>query len=391
MKKKIFLSIVLIFFILCATITYATENNEVMPISEEEKNIEVISNSHFMFEENPSLQDVVIDGNLFVVGTDLSLNNVIIYGDIFVASQNITFSNVTTYGTAFFAGDTINMNNANFAGNIFSASKTMNFTGVAQDIFVAAENISLNEGSLVARDVFAGANTIVLDANVGKDAKLSAEEIIVKKNANIAGILNYSSEEEADISKESTIGAIEFNKVEEVEAEEETTLIANIEIYNVIVLAIKSVFVCGFVFLFGKGFMEKQKVKSVTGYIGINTLKGLGWSILIPIIGILLLFTGVSFGLAVIVFVLYSIILWASVPIVAITITANITSNREYSAWKFYGYSLLISLVIAILKQIALIGGITTVVVGFAAMGIVISSLKNKKEKPEKVEAEIVQ
>lgn len=406
MKKRIFLSIILILLVVFTSCVYATEDPAVMLINEDientegsaipeewrrdveatsESNIQIISNSHFMVEENPSLQNVEIDGNLFAVGANVSLNNVVIYGDIFIAGQNITFSNITVYGTAFLAGETINTNNANFNANVFSASQIINFTGVAQDIFAVAENLTINDGSLIAREIFAGASSISLDGTIGKNAYISAEEVIIMENANIGGALNYSSNQEADISSESNIGVVEFNKVEEV-AQEETSSQINVTAYNVVTLIIKCIFVCGFIFLFARGFMEKQKTQNIVAYFGKNTLKGLGWAILIPVVSVLFLCTGVTLGLSFTVFALYCIMFWVSVPVVSIAITANITANKEYNAWKFYGISLLISIVFAVLKQIPTLGGIVTIVVGLAAMGIIMSSLKNKKSKVENSE-----
>lgn len=392
MKKKVLLSVILILLVLTASFTYATEDTEVMPISEnsEQQNIEMISNSYSMIEENPTLQNAIIDGNLFVFGTNISLNNVMVYGDIFIAGQNISLSNMTVYGTAFLAGETVNINNASFAGNIFNASQTMNFTGYAQDIFAAAENITINEESVVARELFGVAEKIdIKGGSIGKNVNVSTDQLTIGV-ANISGILNYSSEKEANISSESTIGSVNFDKVEKNE-DKETTPTMDLKVYNVIAITLKSIFVCGFIILFAKGFMEKQKVQNIATYVGMNTLKGLGWTILIPIIGILLLFTGVTVGLSFAIFALYSIILWASVPVLAIAITANITANREYNDWKFYGYTIIISLLIALLKQIPTVGEIITLIIGLAAMGIVISSLKNKKDKKEKVEAEVIE
>lgn len=402
MKKRIFLSVVLI-LIMVVNFAYATENPEVMLVDEaipeewqrtgenaEEEIEEILSESQFLAEENLTLQNTAIDGNLFALGTTVSLNNVVVYGDIYICGQDVTISNITVYGTAFLAGENVNMNNANFAGNVFNASLTMNFTGIAQDIFAVAENIEFNEESLVYRDVFAIATKAVFKGGIGRNANISSEEIIVMSNANINGTLTYSSEQEANIASESRVGAVNFNKQEIIEEEEENLTLNDI-IYNSVAIMVKSIFVCGFIFLFARGFMEKQKTENMVNFFGINILKGFGWLILIPVIGLLVLCSGVAVGLSFTIFALYSIVLWASVPIVAIAITANITKNQEYNTWKLYGYSLVVSLVLTLLKQISVIGGWVTFIVAIAAMGIIFSSLKNKTSKTENVETEIIQ
>ena len=402
MKKRIFLSVVLI-LIMVVNFAYATENPDVMLVDEaipeewqrtgenaEEEIEEILSESQFLAEENLTLQNTAIDGNLFALGTTVSLNNVVVYGDIYICGQDVTISNITVYGTAFLAGENVNMNNANFAGNVFNASLTMNFTGIAQDIFAVAENIEFNEESLVYRDVFAIATKAVFKGGIGRNANISSEEIIVMSNANINGTLTYSSEQEANIDSESRVGAVNFNKQEIIEEEEENLTLNDI-IYNYVAIMVKSIFVCGFIFLFARGFMEKQKTENMVNFFGINILKGFGWLILIPVIGLLVLCSGVAVGLSFTIFALYSIVLWASVPVVAIAITANITKNKEYNTWKLYGYSLVVSLVLTLLKQISVIGGWVTFIVAIAAMGIIFSSLKNKTSKTENVETEIIQ
>ena len=386
MRRKILLSIalILIMFIGCV---YATEEGAPIPkewlrTGEISENVEKekISETYFMVDENASLQDKIIDGNLFAVGTSMFLDNVEVYGNVFIAGQNTTISNITVHGTAFLVSETINISNSNFNGNVFSASQTINFEGVAQDLFVASENLAVNNGSIIHRDVFAAGSSVVFSGNVGRNVNMSGNEIMIMDGTIIDGALNYSSVQEAGIAVESQIGSINFNKQEEIVENEGATRMSH-SVYNAVVLLIKSIFVCGFIFLYARGFIEKQKTENVVGYFVKNTFKGLGWLILIPTIAILLLFTGVSVGLSFVVLALYSMILWLSVPVVAIAITANVTKNQEFKAWKFYGYSLLISIILILVKQVSTLGGIMTFVFGLATLGIVMSSLKNKKVK----------
>lgn len=405
MKKRFILSIVLILAVLFSSFAYATENTDVMPnnadegaaIPEEWRRTgtvetpatNMLSNTQYIFEENANLQDVEVDGNIFAFGTNLSLTNVVVHGDVFIAGQNITFSNLTVNGTVFVAGETINMNDVNISGNLFNASETINLKGTAKDAYIAAANLTINDGSMISRELFASAEQVdFVGGQVGKNAYISADELTIGSTAGIAGTLNYSSEEEAEISSDSIIGDVNFNKVE-IEVEENVPK-TGAKVYNAVVIAIKSIFICGFIFLFAKGFMEKQKSESVGGYFVKNTLKGLAWTVVIPIVFMMLLCTGVTVGLSFVVLAIYIIIFWMSVPIVAVAITANIDTKQE-NIWRTYGYAVLISIAIALLKQIPTLGGIITFVVGIAAMGIVMSSLKNKKNNNTKIEAEVVE
>ena len=81
--------------------------------------------------------------------------------------------------------------------------------------------------------------------------------------------------------------------------------------------------------------------------------------------------------------VLYFVIFAISLPIVAVSITAASTKQAELSKLKFYGITLLISLMIAILSKIPVLGALVSIVVTLAGMGLVFSGLKAKKEKTE--------
>ena len=83
----------------------------------------------------------------------------------------------------------------------------------------------------------------------------------------------------------------------------------------------------------------------------------------------------------------YIIIFAISTSIVSIAITANITKNMEYNAWRFYGISILVAIVIAILKQVPVISIAVTLIVAFTGMGLVFSGLRTKKENKEVVVA----
>lgn len=402
MKKVLsIIAILLVVLTSCVftNICNATEDDGIMLINEEYDNmaipeswrrdtnsedLEILDQTYFIGQENSRLENAVVNGNVFAFGTNINLNNVIIYGDLFVACQNLNLSNVTLNGTAFMACETNNIYNTEVVGNIFNASETMNFAGMTQDMFAVASNIIINEGAIIAREIYASASSIEFNGgNVGKNVYVSTNELTVSENAFIEGNLNYSSENKANIVASENIGSINFNQIKQEAEEEDKGIVSNTKIYNVVVIAIKSLFVCIFIFLFAKGFMEKQKVSNLPGYLCKNTLKGLGFGIIIPIFAIMLFLTGLAVGLSVSLIGIYCILLWIGVPVVAITIACNLKPSQPYNIWRFLLYTLIISVIIAILKQIPTLGGIVTVIVSLAGLGIILSSLKNKKEIKE--------
>lgn len=426
MKKKILLSIVIIIALL-GTMVLATENpnDGIMPINETDealtpttdantlqnttlvgedetegesyvipedwaRNISedgvsktTVQNDDFETGEQVKVSTVQIDGNAFYAGEEITISDVDIYGDLFVAGQYIDIQNTYVSGNIFVAGSSIELYKTMITGNIFVAGETVRLETVeAQDIFGAAASFSIDEESFIYRNINVGASNIVIDnASIGRNANLSAETLNIGNSAVILGVLNYSSEDEAVIAEGASIGSVNYSKIQSVEVSESSTM--KYVVYSILTSMLKAIFVCGFIYLFAKGFIEKQKVENEFKHIAINTGKGLLWAIIIPIVSILLICTGIAFGLSFVILALYFAIFTISMPVVAVSISTALTKNKKLNSWKSYGITLLVALVIGVLSQINYVGPIIKVVVGLAGMGLIFSSLKNKVIKTE--------
>lgn len=399
MKKKVFLSIVLIVTILFAGIVYATEESTAVSaesteaetteaVTTEEKEdveetftteiagkdeAELISGTYFMSED---LVNTVVNGNVFGAGSDLTVSDAEIYGDLYIVGSDITLVNVNVYGNILIAGKDISVSEAIITGNVFVAGDSLEFAGISQDIFAVAQVITLTENCTVVREVYAMAGSIYLDgADIGSNAYLTADTLSVDENVTIGDTLNYSATS-VSISEDSSIGTVNYNDLTESTSSSSNWKSA---LYSIVTITIKAIFILGFIFLFAKGFIEKQKTENVTKYIATSTLKGLGWAVVIPIVAVILLFTGLAYGLSLGVLAIYMLLFWASTSIVAVTITANVAKDEE-NIWRFYGHSILVVIAIAVLRQIPIIKWIVTVVVGLAGMGIFMNMFKREKK-----------
>lgn len=394
MKKKIILSILIIALCFIGAV-YATEvtnpNDGLMVISD---NLQVVDADDFQAGDIVTVENKTVNGNAFAAGERLTFSNVTLNGDLFVAGQYIDLKNVNVTGSVFVAGEFITLTGASFSGNLYVAGSEVSLVETTiQDVFSASAELKIDGGSNILRTVNAVAGDIVIDnSQIGRNANLSVDELNIGPAAKITGALFYSSEEEANISDVANIGNVNYTPVVVDEDTVEETSGISVALYSILVIAIKAVFVCGFIFLFAKGFIEQQKVKNIVAHLGVNAAKGLLWAIVVPIISILLLCSGVAVGLSFSVLAIYFIIFNISSSLVAVSIGATITQKMEYNAWRFYGITLLVALIIAILEQIPTLGGIITVFVGLAGMGLIFSSLKTKKATKEepKVETEVV-
>ena len=302
--------------------------------------------NRFIADEEVSLKDTTIAGNLIIFAQDVKLSNVTVDGDVVVFAQDIDVSTMYVYsGATILAGEKITLDNYATEGNIYAAAERINAKVDARDLYVAAGNIDIAQASQI-RTVY--------------------------------NLSEYLPEEEQAEIVVRTTGDIIKDKV-----------------FAILAIVVKTLFVCGFIFLFVPEFVSKIKTDNIVKYIGFSALKGAGWTILIPIIVIALCCTGIAIGVAFATLALYIIIFWSSVPFVSLAIM-NVVAKEDDTKWKKFGISLCVAFAIAVLGAIPGIGGLITILVGFSGMGIVMGSLRCscgcKKEckkaevKEEKVE-----
>lgn len=340
----------------------------IMPISEEYADREgtIVTGDTFIGEDVIEVTSKQFDGNVFLTGQKASLTNSVVYGDLFVLGQATILQNIDVIGNIYVAAQSATLYSVNCSGNMYLAGSAINISATAaQDVFVAGSAIVIDKDSYILRNLYAGGASVTIgNVQIGRDANISANDIQVSEAAVITGNLNkdITPEEIEDASSSKTIGDV---------------------IFRIVKTAISALAICGFIFLFGKGFIEKQKSDNVAGFLLKNLGKGVLFTILIPVVATLLLFTGLASGLSVIIIFIYIIIFAISTSIVSIAITANITKNMEYNVWRFYGISILVAIVIAILKQVPVINIAITLIVAFIGMGLLFSGLRIKNENKE--------
>lgn len=389
MTKKIILSILAI-IVAFSNFVYATEaeltNDDVMLISSD---VETINSDDFQAGDIVSVQNKSVNGNAFIAGEKVTVSNYTVAGDLFVAAQSIDLKGVNVGGSVFVAGEYITFSESTFSGNLYVAGSVISIERtVVQDVFSASANLKIDETSSIVRSLNATADNMTINnAQIGRNANLSVTSLNVGPDAKIAGGLFYSSTNEANIAETASIGNVNFNEI--VASESTTTFDLSTIAYNIVVVMLKTIFVGGFIFLFAQGFIEKQKVKNIAVHLGKNAAKGLLWTIVIPVVSIVLLCTGVTIGLSFSLLAIYFIIFNISSALVAVSISTALTQKMQYNAWRFYGITILISILIGVLGQIPTLGAIVTIFVGLAGMGLIFSGLKNIKVKEEQ-EPEIV-
>ena len=413
MKKKIFCAILAIVLLLNISVVFATETNEVEEdlILTMNDSVEDLTDVHlvsdisngqrkffdenkFVSEENVNFKDATINGNLIVTGKNVNLQNISVNGDVAIFAQTIEISNFdVTNGATIIAGQNLNLNMLSSSGNIYTAGQNINANVISNGLYLAAADVKLGNESQISK-LYNYSGNLSLDGGSYGKVEANIENLHIGSNTIISDNLKYSSSSEGNIDASAQIGNIEYKKVE-YETEEEVVEIAKEaiikeKIHSVIALVIKSAIVCGFIFLFATGFINKTKTKSSVKYIALSAFKGLGWAVLIPIIAIVLLVSRLAIGTSFIVLLIYTVIFWASIPLVSIVIMNMVTKNMPDDKWKKYGITLLVALVIGILQKFPVLGILVSLFVSFAGMGIFFNSLKPNKTKNDEITVDIV-
>ena len=359
---------------------------------------DTVDGNKIIGEEKAELKDTTVNGNLIIFAQDLNLENVEVNGDVAIFGQNIKISKLSVVnGATVIAGQKIDINTISTVGNVYIAGEDVSAEIFARDLYSACSRLTLRERTEISK-VYDYSGKLFVEGGSYEIINAGVENLSVGANTVITKGLNYSSENEADINTSAKIGNIDFNKKEkeepvEVKVTQKDMIVSKVN--AVISAVVKSLAVCGFIFLCAEGFIKKTKVQDPVKYIGFSALKGLGWTFAFPIVSIVLLLTGFAAGISVVLLIIYFIIFWAALPIVSIAVMNAIIKEKPSDKKKAYGITILVAGALAILGQVPVIGGLVKLIVALAGFGIFMGALKPSKEpkaeeaKPVVVEKEV--
>ena len=393
MKKRIFITL-LVILTLFSVICLATENTDVMSISEEQADY-VIPEEYRRDEIMPISEEMDVqhnEGDTFILeekSTVISNRN--INGNTFIlVADDVELENITINGNLFvFSAESIKLTNTHITGSIFSFSKKLITTNInVSDIYaLASEEITL-EGQ-ISRELKALSDNIELDCKTYGNVLLYAKDVEIKENTVLNKNTKINYERNFEQSNTATVENIEANKIV---GNEETTVTREeqirIEITNWIIEIVKTVIAIGFVILFTDRKFERFSSKLTTkNYIGL-TLKGIMWLIIIPVAAIILIIISNEylFGLPMLAIVIYFIIAYLSLQIVSISIGSNIKNKKiaDKGNIEYIGIILLTMTVLWLLAKLPVIGIIVWFIIVSLSFGIMMKYIFNNKEKEAK-------
>lgn len=380
---KISLCIFLALFIVLSPIAFASNSIEPRQVeavttSEDsdvlasfETNYEIKYSDLFFYDNNVEISQIV-DGNVFAYGQTVNVTGVI-RGDLFVMANNLTID-----------GEAI------IQGNVFALANTIEISGEISDIYAMSNTLSLTDQGLVDRNAYLIANSISLSGQITRDAYISTKDLSFTENVTpvIGGNLNYTSNNEIQLEDGIVSGEINFTKVEE------QTQTAGDIVWSIVSSTISALVFSLIIILISIWFAPNFRNRAAE-IIAKQNLKALGNGLLVLFGGILAslilaLFT-YGFGVGIGVFLIALIILAyiVSNTIFSISIGALIAKKLDKGNSKdkekqgktgiFILFALLITLVLELIKYVPFVGTPIRFITSILGLGILcINAYKRK-------------
>lgn len=400
MKSKLKLCVVLSILIALLTFCFNTnvfatdlenDENNVVTTSEETNNISeestVTSNeSEDASDENSDISEENVDiynGDLYVLFNENNDYNSSTYvmdknvdGNVFIFGQNVKITGRIN-GSLFVFASTVTIEESAYVGcHVFAFADRITMSGFTYDMYAAATEFQLTQSGVAYRDLKVSANTAYLYGSVGRNIDIVGNNIDVYADSDnclyVAGNINYTSSRVIeDLDKITVNGGINYT-----EAVEDTT--NENEVANYIYDGLENVvftLVAYLVLIFlAPKFIEKSKeYASVRGLLALAI--GVAFTILVPVVSIVLIFTTACSGIAWTLLMTYGVVLMLNCAITTIIINELITSKvlRFNETWKKVLMIIPISIVVFALRQIPyFIGTFITAAIFLIGVGTII-------------------
>lgn len=313
-----------------------------------------------------------INATAFIAAGNVEINGKI-DGDLFVAAQSVTI-NGTVEGSIFTASQNVAINDI-IENNIYSAGATLNINANTKgSAFLAGESIYLEEDALIESDVFIGGNHIEQNGVINNNLISSSESLSV--NGVIGGDLHYRSNEKVNLLNDAVIEG--ETKWRQIEPKTETNFY--IPTFIKVLFSILSALVVWLVIR----LLHRTFLVNFANNILQKPLKTFGFGflslILVPFIIFILLLTVIGIPLSLITLAVFSISLYVSKIIVAVSSAHLFQIKFGWSKGKIFWIFLLSLIILSLLVMIPFIGWLIRFVIFAFGLGAIVLSLTKKRK-----------
>ena len=377
-NSKVKLILVLALLICCfASFAYAEENdiavistnpdsNSEAVVTEEDKNTNPVSTStinkkdQFLGGDTVTL-DTPTAGNVFVMANTVNINTTI-DGNVFIMANKVTF------GT-----------NTYIYSDVFVMANEVSVSGAMYDIYALVNKLDLTSKAYVIRDITAASNTLNLSGYIKRNANLSFSTVTIDEaNCHIGGDLNYSS------GSDSIPSSIVVGETTYTEAKSEVPTVQSVvktyikDAVSAIVIALIVVLILTFA---TPKFAEKAQTILTTkpwATLGYGALA----LIVVPVVCFILFCTVIGIIPAIILLLAYIFVLSISSAIISIPVGRMLCQKMKKDS---KGMSILMSMVafivIWLVRQLPIIGGIATLFANLFALGLIVNLIFDSKSR----------
>lgn len=362
MKLKKVLLACLMLIVLSTTIVFATEadvpvttslDSEVMPISENiAEEIQVEENDYFVCEENITLSNLKVLGNLFVVGSTIQMTDVHVEGSIFAVSEKIDLSNVYANGSLYAVG-----------ANIVTKSSTL------KNIYTVSAGIDVLEGTNIEKNFYSVSENCNFNAIVNNDVGIVGKEVNIGNESAVEGSLNIAASKEPEISSDMNIENYKFELLEQEEKNVKTTIDFKTRVLQIIGYVASTVVIAVFVLKYASSTKDKIENYEIANCVK-NALIGLVLVIAVPVISILAMCTGIGIRLGFVLLFIYIIALMIATPLACVVISLIIAKKKNIIEFKnIILCTAIVSLIVAVIGSIFILNVLIPIVLGLIGFG----------------------
>lgn len=377
-NSKVKLILVLALLICCfASFAYAEENdiavisanpdsNSEAVVTEEDKNTNPVSTStinkkdQFLGGDTVTL-DTPTAGNVFIMANTVNINTTI-DGNVFIMANKVTF------GT-----------NTYIYSDVFVMANEVSVSGAMYDIYALVNKLDLTSKAYVIRDITAASNTLNLSGYIKRNANLAFNTVTIDEaNCQIGGDLNYSSGSDS-IPNSIVVGETTYTETNS----EVPTVQSVVKTYikdavSAIVIALIVVLILTFA---TPKFAEKAQTILTTkpwATLGYGALA----LIVVPVVCFILFCTVIGIIPAIILLLAYIFVLSISSAIISIPVGRMLCQKMKKDS---KGMSILMAMVafivIWLVRQLPIIGGIATLFANLFALGLIINLIFDSKSR----------
>ncbi len=382
-KTKLFLLITIILLIV-STISFATSDNTVTPISEtnvintvdnevatntENDDPEVYNDNLYLFN-NTVIMDQLVDGNVYIVGQNVEITGKV-NGSLFVLADTVTFGE-----------------NSYIMQSIYVCANEVILNGAANDLYAIANKVDMSYDSFMLRDLYVTAtDTFNFNGGAGRNAFVSAKNFNFVTDQNspaiVYGNLTYTSSNELALSNELVQGEIKYSAYASTSPEKPVQEI----ILDYVLDFCKALLYTAVVLIFALWLAPKFVEKS-SSFVGTKSALALGVgiisSVFAVIISICLLFSIIAMPIGIAIFALFMLMLSLSFAITSICITYKLKEKFKFTNKYSTALTLiLVTLVLWALQQLPYVGFVVSILVSLVGFGILILYLFSKNKKVE--------